>query len=192
MVNVGFICEGYTELFILKSEKFQRLLGELSIHSVGILNSEGNGNLLPGNIEKHSKILQADGAETIVILTDLDEDQCVSKTKARIGIRDGQHIVIAVKQIEAWFLADTETMKSIMKGNFFFQVPEIESVPFETIHKIYFDKFLKGFVGQGDKKKLARKMLDAGFSVQNAAAHPNCSSARYFLDKLKKIVDNQD
>jgi len=190
MVNVGFICEGYTEWFILKSEKFQILLNELNLFAVGILNVEGNGNLLPRNIEKHTQNLQDDGADAIVILTDLDEDMCVTKTKVRIGNNDNQHIVIAVKQIEAWFLADTETMKSIFRGKFLFEYPENESVPFETIRQFYITKFSKGIVGPGDKKKLVLKMLNAGFSIQNAANHPNCPSARYFLNKLQEIANN--
>ena len=187
MVNIGFICEGYTELFILKSENFKSILVEFNLNLVGIVNVEGNGNLLPQNIDRHRQNLIRDGAEIIFILTDLDEDQCITKTRLRITEKENQHIIIAVKQIEAWFLADTNTMKSILKGNFLFDYPEKEIIPFETIRKIYFDKFLKGIVGTDQKKKLAQKMLEAGFSVQNAANHPNCPSALYFLDKLKSI-----
>lgn len=188
MVNVGFICEGYTEWFILESENFRNILQNLDLNLVGVINVEGNGNLLPRNIEKHRKNLIDDGADVILILTDLDEDQCITNTRNRIGEKEDQHIIIAVKQIESWFLADSETMKSIFRGNFLYEYPENAVIPFETIRKIYFDKFLKGIVGRDQKKKLAQKMLQNGFSIQNAANHPNCPSATYFLSKLEQIA----
>jgi hypothetical protein len=187
MVNVGFICEGYTELFILKSPKFGDLLLELGLNPVGFINVEGNGNLLPKNIEKHRKNLEAEGAEHIVILTDLDEDRCITLTKQRIGERPNQDIIISVRQIESWFLADTSTIRSIFRGNFLFENPENEDIPFEKIRRLYFEKFNKGLVGKDEKKKLASKMLQNGFSVKNAADHPNCPSASYFLKKLREI-----
>lgn len=187
MVKIGFICEGYTELFILKSDDFNALLSELGLECVGVINVEGNGNLLPKNIEKHRKNLIADGAEKIMILTDLDEDLCITLTKQRIGEQPDQHIIIAVKQIESWFLADTSTMKSIFRGNFLFENPEDERVPIETIRRLYFDKFNKGLIGRDEKKKLAFKMVENGFSLKSVAAHPNCPSASYFLKKLQEI-----
>jgi hypothetical protein len=40
------------------------------------------------------------------------------------------------------------------------------------------------------KPRLAKKMLEKDFSIQNAASHPNCPSAKYFLTKLQSIVNN--
>ena len=190
MVNIGFICEGYTELFILESESFISYLKEIGLNLVGVINVEGNGNLLPRNIEKHEKNLKDEGAEIIFILTDLDEDKCITSTKLRVKEKDNVPIIVAVKQIESWLLADTITMKSILRGNFLFEYPEGENVPFEKIREIYFDKFNKGLVGKDEKKKLALKMLRMGFSIENAAAHPNCPSALYFMNKLKQIAVN--
>jgi hypothetical protein len=31
-------------------------------------------------------------------------------------------------------------------------------------------------------------MLYSGFSLESAAAHPNCPSAKYFLQKLKSLA----
>lgn len=188
MVNVGFICEGYTELFILKSENFKSILLEFNLNLVGVVNVEGNANLLPRNIKSHRQNLINDGADVIFILTDLDEDQCITNTKDRIGQEEDEFIIVAVKQIESWFLADTVTMKSILRGNFTFEYPEAEDVPFNTIRRIYYEKFSKGIVGKDEKKKLAKKMLEMGFSVRNAASHPNCRSAAYFFSKLQQIV----
>lgn len=188
MVNVGFICEGYTEYFILESENFKSILTELGLNPVGVVNVEGNGKLLPKNIKEYRNTLIRDGADKVFIITDLDEDQCFTKTKQRITEKEDQFIIIAKRQIESWFLADTLTMQSILKGKFLCENPEIEIVPFETIRQIYFDKFFKGLVGDNEKKKLARKMLQNGFSIQNAANHLNCPSATYFLSKLEQIA----
>jgi hypothetical protein len=190
VVNIGFICEGYTELFILESEKFKEFLFALNLNSVGVINVEGNGNLLPHNIKIHQENLFDKGASLIFVLTDLDKDQCITKTRLRITESENQIIIVAVKQIESWFLADYSTMNLIFKDGYSFDYPENEDVPIETIRKIYFDKFKRGLVGRYEKKKLAKKMIDNGFSIQNAANHPNCPSAKYFLTKLQSIVNN--
>lgn len=43
--------------------------------------------------------------------------------------------------------------------------------------------------GVGDKKILARHILRNDFSFEAAASHPNCTSAKYFIDKLKSIAN---
>lgn len=190
VVNIGFICEGFTEALILESENFNLLLQDYKINNVGLINVKGNGNLLPHRILQHQEFLFEEGASKIIILTDLDQDECITKTKLRITESPNQFIIIAVKQIESWFLADNSTMCKIFKDDFTFEFPENEDVPFETIRKTYFDKFNRGLVGKDEKIRLAKKLLNAGFSIQNAANHPNCPSAKYFLTKLQSIVNN--
>jgi hypothetical protein len=116
MVNIGFICEGYTELFILESNNFKALLNQLGLHSVGVINVQGNGNLLPHNIKSHRENLFKKGASVIFILTDLDQDQCITKTRLRITESENQIIIVAVKQIESWFLSDNSAMNQIFKA----------------------------------------------------------------------------
>lgn len=188
MVNIGFICEGYTELFILESDTFKVLLNQLGLHSIGVINVQGNGNLLPHNIKSHRENLFDKGASIIFILTDLDQDQCITKTRSRITEYENQIIIVAVKQIESWFLADDIAMNTIFKGNYSFEFPENQDVPFETIRSKYFEKFGRGLVGRDEKKRLAQKMINSGFSIQNAANHPNCPSANYFLTKLMQCA----
>ena len=188
MVNVGFICEGYTELFILESQAFKNILNQLQLNSVGIINVEGNGNLLPHNLKSHRENLFTKGASVIFILTDLDQDQCITKTRLRITESENQIIIVAVKQIESWFLSDYTAMNTIFQGDYAFEFPENEDVPFETIRTKYFEKFRRGLVGRNEKKRLAQKMLNSGFSIQHAANHPNCPSASYFLTKLKQCA----
>ncbi len=188
MVNVGFICEGYTELFILESQAFKNILNQLQLNSVGIINVEGNGNLLPHNLKSHRENLFIKGASVIFILTDLDKDQCITKTRLRITESENQIIIVAVKQIESWFLSDYTAMNTLFQGDYAFEFPENEDVPFETIRTKYFEKFRRGLVGRNEKKRLAQKMLNSGFSIQNAAKHPNCPSANYFLTKLTQCA----
>lgn len=151
VVNVGFICEGYTELFILESQAFKNILNQLQLNSVGIINVEGNGNLLPHNLKSHRENLFTKGASVIFILTDLDQDQCITKTRLRITESENQVIIVAVKQIESWFLSDYTAMNTIFQGDYAFEFPENEDVPFETIRTKYFEKFRRGLVGRKEK-----------------------------------------
>jgi hypothetical protein len=189
MVKVGFICEGFTEEFILQSDSFQAILQELNLESVEIINAKGNKNLLPHNISKFRNELLKLNAKVIIILTDLDDDESIQKTKLRITEQSNQLIIIAVKQIESWFLADIPTMKAIFSDDYSFEYPEKEDIPFETIRTKYLEKFNRGLIGKNEKIRLAKKMLNYGFSIQNAANHPNCPSAKYFLTKLQSITN---
>lgn len=185
MVRIGFIVEGETEALILYSDKFKAILNELNLVSVGIINAGGNKNLLPHNILIHQSNLIKKGAETIVILTDLDEDQCITKTKARITERENQIIIVAIKQIESWFLADSLLLSNLFNEPFSFDYPENENVPFDTLRAL-----LINYRGRGLPKKIpmALKMINSGFSIEHAANHPNCPSANYFLTKLKQCA----
>jgi hypothetical protein len=187
VVKVGFIVEGETESLLLFSDNFKAILRELNLDSVGVVNAGGNKNLLPHNIAIHQTNLIELGASIIVILTDLDDDQCITKTKERITEKENQIIIVAVKQIEAWFLADSILLTELFGQTFQFENPEIESTPFETLRKLMIKHR-----GRGLPKKvpMTLKMIDNGFSIQNAANHPNCQSAKYFLTKLQSIVNN--
>jgi len=188
MVKVGFICEGKTERKIIESERFQNYLSQIGIEGVKpVFDAKGAGNLLPANLEKELNSLKAKGAQKVVILTDLDEDACVTITKNRITVDEDRVVVVAVKKIESWFLADSSTLSVLLKENFHFNNPEGENIPFDTLKGIFINKQERGI---GVKDIFSARMLKYGFSIQNAAEHPNCPSARYFLDKLKKIVDN--
>lgn len=186
MIKVGFICEGSTELRLLQSAPFQQLLASLNIERLNVINAEGSGNLLPHNIAGYVTSLEKAGAEAIVILTDLDEDICVTQTKARISARKQDIVVIAVKKIEAWFLASTLAMQNLLtQPGFNFPSPENEKNPFETINNLLIAHTNRG-VGKksAGKIKLVTRLLDNGLDISQAAAHPNCPSAHYFINKL--------
>ncbi|AQG79037.1 hypothetical protein [Spirosoma montaniterrae] len=183
---MGFICEGDTERKIIESSAFQQFLIRNGIRCVGpVEDAKGNGNLLPHTIEEKRNKLFSAGASLIVILTDLDKDACITKTKQRIQDFSNQVVVVAVKEIEAWFLADSDVLTDLIGAPVYFDHPEKEEQPFETIKQIFLNKTGRGV---GTKPMLARRMLKYGFSIEAAAKHPNCPSARYFLTKLQTLA----
>lgn len=186
-MKVGFICEGRTEKKIVESKKFQAFLSRIGIETVGeIRDAEWNGNLLPHNLQKFVDVLSIQGAEKIVIITDLDKDACITLTKNRITSDENRIVIVAVKKIESWFLADSSTLSDLLKENFEFSDPKNQMNPFETLKDLFKEKKGRGI---GTKNIFARHMLKYGFSVENAAQHPNCPSAAYFLKKLKQLTE---
>ena len=183
---VGFICEGETEKLLVESTRFQQLLASYRLACVGVIDATGCDNLLPHRVEVFRSILIDKGAEKVIILTDLDEDQCLTLTKNRITHRPDQVICVAVKKIEAWWLADTLTLSRLLgKKDYKFKFPERESNPFEVIRSLVSQH--TGNRIDTSKIKLANKLLNLGFSLESAAQHPRCPSARYLLDKLRSL-----
>jgi hypothetical protein len=188
MVKLGFICEGKTERLIVESENFQRFLTDSGIACIHpVIDANGVGNLLPHNIISFLEILKSNGAQKIIILTDLDEDACITVTKNRITSDENRIIIVAVRKIESWFLADNASLSSLLKEKYNCPNPENEKVPFETIKNLFLQK---NKPGPGTKINLTRNMLKNGFTVQNAAKHSNCPSAAYFLNKLELLATN--
>ncbi len=186
LVKVGFIVEGETEKLIIDSDGFQKLLVELNLECVSeAIDAGGNGNLLPHNIIPFRETLKDLGAEYIIILTDKDDAVCITQTRQRITEQENQIIIVAVHQIESWFLADTETLSLCTKSNFYFEQPEREIVPFETLGALMIEKTKRGIGNR--KTRFALNYLRNGFSLRRAAQHPNCPSAAYFLNKLSVL-----
>ena len=167
MVKVGFICEGETEKIIVESVAFKKFLAANKLEFVKAFDATGNGNLLPENITPMIKNLIEEGAEKIFIITDLDEDTCITKTKKRIKAPEGTIVIVAVKKIEAWFLSDSKTLSSIFKGNFEFEYPENEADPRQTLKDLFLNKTGRG-IGES-KPRFATKMINAGFSLVNSS-----------------------
>lgn len=186
MVKVGFIGEGKTEQLVLQSPSFKSWLYRHGIELVGeVIDARGSGNLLPNRIEPLRAELFGYEAEKIVILTDLDTDPSVTVTQERIGQYDRQVVLVAVQKIEAWFLADTQLICQMTNATVFIEKPELVNDPFEMIRQIFIEKTGKGI---GTKPILARRMIKYGFTIENAAQHPNCPSAHYFLTTLKTLA----
>ena len=45
----------------------------------------------------------------------------------------------------------------------------------------------KKYNGRRTKVKLAKQFDNNGYTIANSAAHPNCPSARYFIQTLERI-----
>lgn len=189
MVKIGFICEGVTEQILLQSSTFKQFLKSINLESVPVIDAQGSGNLLPHNISGYILRLEKEGAEKIFILTDLDDDICITKTKQRINARQEDIVIIAVKKIESWFLACSAAMAALTKQpGFAFQTPEAEVRPFETINNLMIQHLGRGIgKGTGGKVKLITRLLEFGLDITQAASHPNCPSAQYFVAKLTEI-----
>ncbi len=189
MVKIGIICEGRTEEILFLSKNFKGWLSSKNIILIDVVYAEGSGNLLPNNITRYVESLELRGAEKIIIITDLDNDTCITSTKQRINARPHDIVVIAVKQIEAWFLACTDTMRKVLKqASFEFAYPENEQMPFETINQLFVTNVGRG-IGKksAGKIKLVTSLLNAGLDISQAANHPNCPSAAYFINKLNNL-----
>ncbi|MDR3611748.1 MAG: hypothetical protein P4L27_14355 [Ignavibacteriaceae bacterium] len=180
-MKLGFIVEGDTEKILLDSYEFKSFLDNQNLLYVEpIINAKGSGNLLPHNISGYINVLKQQGADKILILTDLDDSPCYSEVKKRID-GEGLIICIAKRKIEAWFLSDSTTLSSLLRKKISCEFPEDIPDPFEYLSNLRQLHQGKGF---SDKKILAQKMLRNGFSIENAKDHPNCPSAKYFYNKL--------
>lgn len=186
MVKIGFIGEGKTEQLILQSPAFQDWLQQNNIDCVGrVIDAKGSGNLLPNRIDAFLDELFDYEAEKIVILTDLDYDTSIAITQQRIGQSETQIVLVAVKKIEAWFLADSSLLSQLIGSTIHVDQPEAFDEPFKEIRRIFETKTGQGV---GTKPILARRMLKYGFTIEKAARHPNCPSAQYFLSTLQTLA----
>lgn len=137
MVKIGFIVEGKCEKIVVESETFKNLLQKNGFELIEpVIDANGAGNLLPENIEPFIDVLETMEAERLYILTDSD-GLPIKEVKERIRHTKIAAYFIAVKAIEAWFLADTQAMKkfynlSILEEKIFQKKPRkclgIESV----------------------------------------------------------------
>ena len=191
MVNVGFICEGDSDTLLFQSDICSVFLRGLNINRVSVINAQGSGNLLPHNITGYIQSLEKQGAEKIVIVTDLDDAPCFTFRKGQIGARLEDTVVVAAKELESWFLADSLSMRMLLRlQHFNFEFPENELEPLDTINNLLIDHTGR-VIGKSrsSKLKLAKRMLDFGYDFHRAAWHDNCPSAAYLVNKLTLIGD---
>jgi hypothetical protein len=191
MVKVGFVVEGYCEKILLESSNFRDWAEQNSIQICDpIINACGGGNLCQKNIEASiTECRLLANPDKIMVLTDLECDPCVTATKARIGNGTIDQIIVAKKALEAWFMADTEAMRRWFKNDDFQGEPKPENtlgMPWDSLKEIARNHH-KEKRGPGTRKtSFAKTMINLfGFSIERAANHPNCSSAKYFLEQLR-------
>jgi hypothetical protein len=197
MVKVGFIVEGDTEERMLTHPSFIAFLeginldylkvkiNDVETDRIMVVNAEGGGNLIPDKLDKLVDTLADEGATHTVILTDLEHEKTIEAAKKRVDPNGQYIVVIAVQKIEAWLLADTESISQYFKLKYYCEFPEAIAEPFDFIKQ---ERLRLTQRGVGTKIPLVTGMLKVGFTIQNAAAHPNCPSAKYFLDKLKSLT----
>ena len=168
---------------MVESERFGQWLDELGFFRINpVINAKGGGNLLPQNIGVFLESLQLKGAERIAVITDLEDEPLVDNVKDRIN-KDGIDVIfVAVKALEAWFLADTEAMRNwLNEPNFFEAEPEsTEDLPWQRLKCVANDH---GSRGPGSKPAFAKRITRRhGFDITRSAQHPECPSARELVD----------
>lgn len=182
MVKLGIICEGESEVIIFNSTEFISFLNSINIELVDVQETKAKNQFFGERLNSHRQILIDKGATHVLALLDLDKDHCITVTKEKVLDFQNQSIVVAVKEFENWYLADTSALSTFLGKHVEVEFPEIFDEAIDEMVN------LKGFTFAKSKPIIAKKMLRAGFSIQNAAKHPNCPSANYFLTKLTQCA----
>lgn len=192
VVTVGFVVEGDSDEFLPQSPAFRTWLrDEYQLEVVDpVVNAAGNGNLCSRKIGVFVEKLRIQAApDKVVVLADLDPSQCAPCIEARkqlMGVEGVDVVIIARKAIESWFLADTEAMRRWSGNDAFYDLePEtMAGMPWDRLKEIG----RKRGRGPGSKVAFAKIFIrDCQFDVRRAANHPNCPSARYFVEKLSML-----
>ncbi|EKO3522625.1 hypothetical protein ACOW3S_001990 [Vibrio fluvialis] len=183
MVKVGFIVEGSCEKIMVESQNFCSFLKQKDYELVRpVIDAEGGGNLLPKNIDAYIKQLDGKNIEKIFVVTDLEDEESIEIVRQRIQHERIEFSFIAVKAIEAWFLADTEAMKSWLEEQQFYETEPEKTTdkPWDRLKEIASSLDKRG---PGSKVTFAKKMIKYhNFCITKSALHPNCPSAKEFVD----------
>lgn len=193
MVKVGFIVEGDSETILIKSPMFRNWCQNKGLSIVDpVINAGGGGNLLPKYLVNYLErfLNESEPPEKIAILTDRENAVSYEEVRKRIlgdpPEKRIDFVFIAVKALEAWFLADDVAISKWLNEDYFFEeFPEkTEEMPWERLKEIAKDK---GKRGPGATRPIfTRKILKCGFSLEQAAKHANCPSVKMFHDTLLK------
>jgi hypothetical protein len=194
VVKIGFVVEGDCEKLLLESVAFQTWAQQNGIEvCYPVINARGGGNLCPKQLGGFvDACLTQAKPEKIVVLTDLECDPCVTATKQRIGTEGIDQICVAKKALESWFLADSQALQTWLGiADAEESDPELQTQP-DKMPWLQLKEIAQQYAARGpgtSKLIFAKRMLfQYGFSLENAAAHPNCPSAAYFLNKLKGLA----
>ncbi|MDD5755460.1 MAG: hypothetical protein PHN45_12015 [Methylococcales bacterium] len=195
LVTVGFVVEGESDERLVNSDSFKNLLAEdYDLNVVKVINTNGNGNMCSRLIGTHvDRLKKQANPDKIIILADLDPEKCapcITKRKEIIGNQRIDLIVIARKSMESWFLADTIAMQLWTKDqDFYEEYPEkTAKMPWDRLKEIALEKTGRG-TGRC-KINFARKFIkNYQFDIRRAADHPNCPSAKYFVEKLRLLTN---
>ncbi|EIA1497367.1 hypothetical protein Q9X98_005089 [Vibrio parahaemolyticus] len=187
MVNVAFIVEGNSEKIIVESDGFRSFLRSLGYELISpVVDAQGGGNLLPNNIEVFLDRLRGQDPEHIFILTDLEDEPSVDEVRSRVGNDDISFSFVAIKALEAWYLADTDAIRSWLKCDVFYEEQPEKTVykPWDRLKEIAMER---GKPGPGSKVTFAKKIIKKhGFDIKNAAAHEHCESAKELVEYFEE------
>lgn len=186
MVKVAFIVEGATEKVLVDSDGFHRWCGSLGIEIVDpVIDAKGGGNLLPEYLDSYLDRLRGATPDKVVVITDLERESNLDAVRERITHAGLDHVFIAVKAVEAWFLADSEALSRWLQREHIELSPESTSgMPWERLKEL---ALANGVRGPGASKPIFAKRFSFqyGFDMARAAAHPQCPSARELRDTLE-------
>ncbi|WP_339491425.1 MULTISPECIES: DUF4276 family protein [unclassified Pseudomonas] len=187
MVKVGFIVEGDSEKIVIESADFKAFLQANDFELVNpVVNAKGGGNLLPQNIDAYLARLDQQEVDRIVVLTDLEDEDSVDTVKERISNARIDITFVAVKALEGWFLADSNAIGKWL-GVHNFDEPQPEQTPNKPWDRLKEISNGLGKRGPGNKTAFAKKMVKHyGFSIRQAASHPQCPSAKEIVSYFTK------
>ncbi len=194
MVKIGIIVEGDCEKIVLDSQAFQAFLNRNNLELADeVINVCGKSKLKPDapEVRDSARILFDQQAEWIIILRDIDDASSFAAVASEVFQTPGTKLCVAVKEFEAWFLADSVGLTNLFQlDHFDYPTPEEPIEPGKVINDLFFQHTGRGIGWNkvGGKIKLTNKMLKYGFTIERAAQHPNCPSAQYFLTTLKTLA----
>ncbi len=189
MVRIGFVVEGDTEKIVIESAAFCAWAKSQGIEICSpVVNAEGGGNLLPQNIIPIISQIRRANPDRIVILTDLEDAPGIDAVRARIGTEHTDLIFIAVKAIEAWFLADSTALRTWLGLADAYEILPEETVgmPWDRLKELANSKGKRepGLSKPGFAKKMCEHY---GFTIAGAANHHACPSVKEFHDGMVKL-----
>lgn len=193
VVRVGFVVEGHSEKVLVESETFRRWLDKQELKLVDpVVVAGGQRQLEKGTTSGMglASLLRKRSAnlDRLVVLADLDPSEtvpCITERRNRVDSEAIDLVVIARKAIESWFLADTRAMRSWTNDESYCEThPEATpNMPWDRMKEV-------GPVRRGRSKVLFAKRLitEHGFDVVQAAKHPRCPTARYFVERVSALA----
>lgn len=190
MVRLGFIVEGDSEKIMVESAGFQQWAKDQGLEVCSpVINAKGGGNLLPQHMPALVSRLERSNPQHIVVLTDLEREPDIAAVKARITETHTKLIFVAVKALEAWFLADTDAMRRWLDHPTFVEaLPEhTADMPWDRLKEVAKAHNARG--PGATKVIFAKKFCGKhNYNLANAAAHPACPSAKAFCAALLALA----
>lgn len=191
--RVGFIVEGGSEKVIVESAQFRDFLDINGYELVTpVIDAKGGSNLLPNNIEAFINRFEREKVDAIYVLTDLENEPDIHIVRERVTHTNITFAFIAVKALEAWYLADTSAMNNWLgMQTFHEQQPEqTAGKPWDRLREVAAEN---GKRGPGQKIAFAKRMTKHwNFSVKNAALHHACPSALELVHYFEQGIANAD